>query len=422
MSVLSDKLNLIWYGDFEDHQTDPCKSFPLADHSAIKRVYRTDNNVWPTYRKGAANNPFDTLECGYAYIIELEASSSVDVPHANVSPGNSSDPRGLLVAEVDLSTPTPSPTPVATPSPTPVTTQECFPGDYEKVTAANVGPATVGGLGTGTFAKAGTFGYKSSDFQTPGTAAQFFINIPGDLPLALFVSSSTFPAVGAEPDVRFETSDNGNCYGGKLIKNPEDDNWTANLELLFTGEVPTPSPTPAPSVCGKPDNNKFASFNFSDALKEASQTPGFTSLIDRGDEAFQENLGVSLGQFQYLKLNYRDSFATKFGGTPDAIGVEGNYVRLLDPTSGQNYNGIGRDAHHAFFEDQLPLPTGDPMSLVGAGGSSPFTIEKFILDDEDVFLTINGKCYKGTMFNDEDQLESSELDGFGLKLIIFREV
>jgi hypothetical protein len=125
-------------------------------------------------------------------------------------------------------TPTPSPTPVAPPSPTPVNTQECIPVDFTKVTATNVGPASLGELGTGTFAKAGSFGYNTTDIQESGTAAQFFINIPGDLPLALFVSTSTFPTAGSEPNVYFEVAD-GDCYSGKLIKNPEDDNWTANL-------------------------------------------------------------------------------------------------------------------------------------------------------------------------------------------------
>ena len=113
MSELSAKLNLIWYGEFEVHQNNPCTSVNLEDHQAtIKRVYRVEGNTWPTYRSGATGNTFTTLECGYAYIVELtDANQSVNIPHANLSPGDSTAPRGLLVAEVTLATPSPSPSP-----------------------------------------------------------------------------------------------------------------------------------------------------------------------------------------------------------------------------------------------------------------------------------------------------------------------
>ena len=426
MSVLSDKLNLIWYGDFEDHQNDPCKSFPLADQPAIKRVYRTDNNVWPTYRKGAANNPFDTLECGYAYIIEMESNQSVDIPHANVSNGNSSDPRGLLVAEVELTTPSPTPSP----TPQPVT-QVCIPDDYTKVDYAEGAGISLGDLGSGSFSEVGNLGYKSAEFpSSDGLPVLYFINIPSDSgnKLALAVVASLFPTAGSEPDIRFE-ADNGNCYGGKLVKNSDDDNWTANLTLLFTGSVPTPtptpspSPTPAPSVCGKPDDETYGTFDLATAAANEVTTTGphresngLPQLVDQGDFDYMKSIGIddsALGADDYLTFTYRTSFGEARG--------EFIYSRKVDPRPASNYDGQTRETHYAFFEDQLPLE-GDAGSLLGPTGACKFTISKFILGDDDLFLNLDGKCYKGTYASATDQtLRPDSISGL-VPIIVFREV
>ena len=94
MSVLSDKLNLIWYGEFDT----PCTTYDLTTQTNITAVYQANDNMWVTYRRDVPS-PFSTLECGHAYVIELEDNTEVDISGVTASPyaTDSSDERLFFV-------------------------------------------------------------------------------------------------------------------------------------------------------------------------------------------------------------------------------------------------------------------------------------------------------------------------------------
>jgi len=440
MSELSAKLNLIWYGDFEVHQNNPCTSFNLEDHQAtIKRVYRVEGNTWPTYRSGATGNTFTTLECGYAYIVELtDANQSVNIPHANLSPGDSTAPRGLLVAEVTLATPSPSPSP--TPSPTPVSAG-CIPSDYVSV-PHHSGTQPVNGLGNVVFGVEGTFGYAQSDFSdTQGFPRTYMIKLSGETAPAVFVTASNFPAAGTEPTVYFEKSD-GACYGGDLKPIAGTDNWEVNLELIGAGPSPSPTPTPSPSPspvvvaeCGKPDDDTYGSFDLAAAYAEpegdggrhrtyevtiANEKVDRVMLCDLGDWDYLRSLGIAEadlpGMGTFLQFKHRPAFGEIRG--------EFLFSKKQDPRPVANFNGL-RQESYAFFEDALTNGKleASAADLIAPNGSCPFVLNKFIKGDEDIFLKLDGKCFKATWGSADDAAtRTGAMLSNNIPVIIFREV
>lgn len=403
MSVLSDKLNLIWYGDFELHQQSRCESFRLSDHASIKRVYRVDGNLYPTYRKNAPSNPFNTLECGYGYIIELEENTSVNIPHANFSP-NGNSPRGLLVAEVDISTPTPTPSP--TPSPTPL--QGCIPPSYKTILYPTGASKVVldDSIGTITFKDAGDFGFNVADFNEATTPVKLSVKDDGFEVIEIILSK--LPVTGTQPQVYFECKSNfcnGNCYGGKVVKKASGD-YEVILELLssITTPTPTPSPTPVtPATCGK-DDPKFGNFDLAQVATiavgehghEVSSTgiqgPNTHIYTDTGKDLF-EKYGLTTQQYSLLKF----SPGVLFGEMRGTL----NYQRDLDPSEDEAIKAedIGSRMTYCYFEgDELPTQISEMAS------KARFMIRKLLqcvvaedCTDNTISIEIDGECYTGEL-------------------------
>jgi hypothetical protein len=422
MSVLSDRLNLIWYGDFEDHQNNPCTSFALANHTEIKRVYRTNVNTWPTYRKDATGNQFDTLECGYAYVVELEANQSINIPHANVSPYGS-DARGLLVKEVELATPSPTPAPTPSPTPAPV---GCIPSGYAEISHSST-PVDFGGMGNVVFGQTpGKFAFSASDFSsTAGASRQFTIFLP-DGSLGAFVTATNWPENDSDSPMVYYAATSGECYGGNLaLMVGSEPSREVTLELIGSGPSPTPSPSPTPVVateCGKPSDVSFGEFDLAVSAAESVGTNGThrqdnngnSVLVDLGDFAYLASIGVpteNIGTHNFIQFSHRPQFGDKTGKLL--------YNRKTDPRSGANYDGM-RAEQFAFFEDQLPL-SGDAMSLVGPAGLCQFSIKKSIKGDDEIFLQRDGKCWKATLESDADQALKPSSISF-VDIVVFREI
>ena len=110
------KLNTIWYGNADLHETFNCESLSIANITGIHRVYQTNDQLWPTYNADltGASQQFSTFECGHSYIVERKDGAAAitigtensDIPHAVLSDwGNA--PVGHLISQVELA---PAPT------------------------------------------------------------------------------------------------------------------------------------------------------------------------------------------------------------------------------------------------------------------------------------------------------------------------
>lgn len=437
MSVLSDKLNLIWYGDFEVHQTNGrCETIKLSDHTEIKRVYRVDGNLWPTYRKGAPSNSFDTLECGYGYIIELEDNASINIPHANFSP-NGSSPRGLLVKEVDISTPTPSPSP--TPTPTPI--EGCIPSSYTTVLYPAESPdkSTTIDLGTLTFRDVGDFGFLPSDFSESSPPVSLFVKDDGFV--VVDISLVKVPKLADEPNVYFECKSSfcgGNCYGGKVIKLSSGD-YEVNLELISSVKTPTPSPTPTPQPpkeCGKPNDADFGVFDLEAIGKVAVGEPGHTTSSSgiqganthiysdiAADVLAKFGLSDNLGKYEFLQIQPGVPFGNMRGKL--------TYQREFDPSEDNAIDSqiIGSLSSYIYLEGS-DLPSGISEFIPKAF----FKINKNIqcvrdssCTSNEIFLEFDGECYAGELNTDKDHnlfpfADSNPAFGQSIFLTMLRKV
>ena len=414
MSVLSDKLNLIWYGDFELHQTNKCEPIKLEEHTEIKRVYRVDGNLYPTYRKGAPSNVFTTLECGYGYIIELEDGASINIPHANFSPSGDK-PRGLFVAEVDISTPTPTPSP--TPSPTAM--QGCIPQSYTTINhtenqvvvpnffTINFNPTIVG-----------NFAYLPSDYDVPTTTIAMNVYLPNQTGVpTINMNLSAIPSSG-EPTVYYERAD-GNCYSGKVVKiesGSQQGDYVVNLELIGTISTPTPTPSPSPSLialeCGKPNDNTFSAFNLEEVGKVAvgeSDFAGSHTTSDTGVMSWKGepthvytdnildvlpnfNIPVPPNNYGYLSFSPADLFGEMRGEL-----IYQRNLHPFEPSEKLDWTGIGSKESYCYFEgDTLPTSAAEMTKLCR------FQVVKGVKNDggnndNTIFLHIDGDCYTGEL-------------------------
>lgn len=436
MSVLSDKLNLIWYGDFEVHQITKCETITLSDHTEIKRVYRVDGNLWPTYRKGAPSNSFDTLECGYGYIIELEDGASVNIPHANFSP-NGSSPRGLLVREVDLSTPTPTPSP--TPTPTPI--EGCIPSSYTTVLYPSADPdkTAITDMGTLTFRDEGDFGYLPTDFSDPSPPVSLFVKDDGFV--VIDISLVKVPALASEPNVYFECKSshcNGNCYGGKVTKLASGD-YEVNLELISSVVTPSPTPTPtpqAPKECGKPNDADFGVFDLEAIGNVAVGEPGHITSSSgiqgsnthiysdiAADVLAKFDLSDNLGKYEFLQIQPGVPFGNMRGQL--------TYQREFNPSDDNaiDSQGIGAKSNYIYLEgSDLPTEMGEFIS------KAFFKINKNIqcvreanCTSNEIFIEFDGECYAGELNTDADHnlfnfAGSNPIFGDSIFLVVLKKV
>jgi len=438
MSELSNKLNMIWYGDAELHETSPCVSFPLDGLSAIKRVYHINDNLWMTYRKDFnGTQAFDHLECGHSYVVELEDNSTVSIPHANMT-GYGTGPQGLLVKEVTLAAPSPTPTP----TPTPVEVVACVPSGFSKVSYSASG---ITGLSVAPFSMVtwpsgdvSDFAWNPADFSTgPGLAKE--INVWDGNWQVIKVTTDMTPPTGETPTVYWEYQ--GNCYSGDLAVQG-DGSYTVVLTQISTGPAPSPTPTPTPVVASGPcgesssnghDSSEYGAWDISAAYAADvgslfhEMTTGSTprhKLIDRGDLPTMESQypagDHSYPDWVFLQLEIRSNFGTPRG--------ELTYNRLADPKL--NYDAIGGPcATWCFFEEDLPLAdTSDMISKV------LFSLKKNIIHPSaaaggagtasELFLEIDGKCYYAVLGADHSDAPGGwdSTCETGLPITVFREV
>jgi alpha-tubulin suppressor-like RCC1 family protein len=175
----------------------------------------------------------------------------------------------------------------------------------------------------------------------------------------------------------------------------------------------------------KMKSTNFGSFDLAAAAAESVSTNGThrqdhngnSVLVDLGDFEYLVRIGVrteNLGAHSFLQFSHRPQFGPAVG--------EFVYNRKTDPTIGSNYDGLFRKVHYAFFDDQALDPAAGAADLIGPSGLCKFTLFKPILGDDDIFLKLNGKCYKGTYESDTDQaLKPASIANF-VSIIIFRPI